>query len=352
KKEERKSVLRLLKNIEKESNVDILNIDSNLGILGIVLADYFPNSRVLMTDSSARAINLSKINANSNDIKNVKTELISRVKNLKESSFDIVSFCPKPYEPNDIVKQKILEGCRKLKEGGKFYLSANINEGANVYVNHIKKLLNNCKVLDKESGNIVVEGIKKGKIDYKENLKEYKFEEEIKGINCEFTSTEGLFSPKELDHGTRFLIKNIEIKDGGKILDLACGYGPLGIFASKMGKDNVIYFTDDDAVSIKYTKKNMKLNEVNGSKTFVGDCLEPVNDIKFDKILCNPPTHSGKGIIYELLEDSYKSLRNDGCIYLVYNKSLNYERKLRNIYNVVRIINENNQFKVCKAIKD
>lgn len=349
KKGKRKPVLKLLENIKKESGSNILNIDSNIGIIGTVISDYFPKSKVLMTESSARAAKISKINLKENNVKNAEVKIIASIEDLEYDSFDLVLYCPKPYEPNNVVKQKILEGCRKLKKNGVFYLSANIKEGGNVYNKYIKKLLENSEILDKGMGNRVIKGIKRREIEYKENIKKFKFEEEIRGIECSFVTREGIFSPEKIDRGTKFLIENIKVNKEDKVLDLACGYGPLGIFASKM--ENIkTYFTDDNAVSIKYAKKNIKLNNVKKSEILIGDCLDSVKE-KFDKILCNPPTHSGKGILYKLFKESYKKLKNGSIIYLVYNKSLDYEKNLGKIFDKSEIINQNNQFKICKSIK-
>ena len=47
-----------------------------------------------------------------------------------------------------------------------------------------------------------------------------------------------------------------------KILDLGCGYGPIGITLGKFSNSNRITLTDKDALAISYTNRNVILNDV------------------------------------------------------------------------------------------
>lgn len=44
----------------------------------------------------------------------------------------------------------------------------------------------------------------------------------------------GVFSKDKLDYGTRLLLNNLPLSNmKGNVLDLGCGYGPVGIYLSK-----------------------------------------------------------------------------------------------------------------------
>lgn len=70
-------------------------------------------------------------------------------------------------------------------------------------------------------------------IDLKSEIR--KFETVICDYKVFFYSDNGVFCKEHLDYGTRVLLENIpwdEVK--GNILDVGCGYGPIGIIASKI----------------------------------------------------------------------------------------------------------------------
>jgi MscS family membrane protein len=61
------------------------------------------------------------------------------------------------------------------------------------------------------------------------------FGAELRGRSLVFHSTWGLFSPREIDEGTRLLLERVEVGVAADCLDLGCGYGPIGItLASQM----------------------------------------------------------------------------------------------------------------------
>ncbi len=60
----------------------------------------------------------------------------------------------------------------------------------------------------------------------------------LEGINLNLTTDAGVFSKSRVDYGSGVLIKQMLSQDlvAGKVLDLGCGYGPIGLFAAKSGQ--------------------------------------------------------------------------------------------------------------------
>ena len=56
-------------------------------------------------------------------------------------------------------------------------------------------------------------------------------------LGCKFTffTDNGVFSKSKLDYGSRFLLEKVSLCDlGSSLLDVGCGYGPIGIYLSKV----------------------------------------------------------------------------------------------------------------------
>jgi 16S rRNA m(2)G 1207 methyltransferase (EC 2.1.1.52) len=60
------------------------------------------------------------------------------------------------------------------------------------------------------------------------------FQNNIRGFDITLHSTWGLFSPREIDAGSRLLLEYIKVDEDDICLDLGCGYGVIGIVMAKM----------------------------------------------------------------------------------------------------------------------
>jgi 16S rRNA (guanine1207-N2)-methyltransferase len=169
--------------------------------------------------------------------------------------------------------------------------------------------------------------------------------------NHEFTfiTDNGVFSKKGLDFGTRTLLETLDIEHiKGNVLDFGCGYGPIGIYISKI-KNIKVDMIDINLRSIQLAKKNSLLNEAD-TNVFYSNLYENV-DKKYDFIISNPPIRVGKKILYEILFKAKDYLNLNGEMWIVINKDQGAKsvmKDLEKIYNV-ELINKNKGFYIIKA---
>ena len=120
-----------------------------------------------------------------------------------------------------------------------------------------------------------------------------------------FTTDNGVFSKGNVDYGSYLLIKNTFRKALGKqVLDLGCGWGPIGIIIKRFNQDVDVTAVDINPRAIKLTCLNAIEN-----KTLIKACL--CTDILslnllFDSIILNPPIRAGKLVIYDLYDKAYQ----------------------------------------------
>ena len=140
----------------------------------------------------------------------------------------------------------------------------------------------------------------------------------INGYGFTFNTDNGVFSKGELDFGTNLLIQNV-LKKGvsGDILDLGCGYGAIGIILGKLTNSKVT-MSDINKRAIHLTKMNAKKNNVN-VQVIESDGYENIDDM-FDYVISNPPIRVGKKILYKLLLDTKKHLKENGKLIIVVRK--------------------------------
>jgi 16S rRNA G1207 methylase RsmC len=143
------------------------------------------------------------------------------------------------------------------------------------------------------------------------------FETDLGGSRFVFRSTWGLFSPTEVDEGSRLLLDYMEVRPGDVSLDIGCGYGALGISVAKRSPEGEVHMIDKDFVAVEYAKKNAEMNGAKNCKVYLSNGFSAVPDMKFDLIFSNLPAKVGREFLWILLDDAKKHLKPGGRLYVV-----------------------------------
>ena len=110
-----------------------------------------------------------------------------------------------------------------------------------------------------------------------------------------FVSDNGVFSKSTIDYGSRVLINAVDLKNipAGNVLDLGCGYGPIGLFLAKNNPDRNFTMVDVNNLALSLAKRNAEQNQIENVSIFASNVYENVEG-KFAAIITNPPVRAGK----------------------------------------------------------
>lgn len=144
----------------------------------------------------------------------------------------------------------------------------------------------------------------------------------LKGRTFHFKSDNGVFSKKEVDFGSRLLVETFNLNEAvkGNILDVGCGYGPIGISIAAAYPERTVEMIDINSRAVELSKENAASNGIANVKVFESDRFEKVEAKQFAAILTNPPIRAGKSVVHEILEESYQSLVAGGELWVVIQK--------------------------------
>lgn len=171
--------------------------------------------------------------------------------------------------------------------------------------------------------------------------------------NFTFYTDNGVFSKDKLDFGTRTFLENLPIEDMkySTILDVGCGYGPIGIILSKLTSSKVT-MVDVNRRALHLAERNIKENKVTDILALESDCYQQLENQKFNYILTNPPIHAGKEKVYEIVMDARYYLEENGALYIVIRKDQGAKSMMKDLakYYTVEVIAKNKGFFVisCK----
>jgi 16S rRNA (guanine1207-N2)-methyltransferase len=166
------------------------------------------------------------------------------------------------------------------------------------------------------------------------------FQAVLNNIELTFETSKELFSPKAIDLGTEYMLSKVEFTGSDKVLDLGCGYGPVGILAAKLiGADRVV-MVDMNPEAVKTAKENAAINHVAEVLILESDGLSHVVDYDFTIILSNPPYHVDFSVPKHFIEKGFNHLKIGGKLFMVTKRKDWYKNKLISVFGGVKIWEE------------
>ncbi len=170
-----------------------------------------------------------------------------------------------------------------------------------------------------------------------------------------FYSDRGVFSKSEVDFGSRLLIETFVFpKQAGDILDVGCGYGPIGLSLAKEDGDRTVHMVDVNERALALSKKNAERNQIDNVVVYQSDCLDRVSKRDFVAILTNPPIRAGKQVVHTIFEQAEQHLSNGGELWVVIQKKQGAPsaiEKLKTLFPEVEIVDKEKGYFILKAKK-
>jgi 16S rRNA (guanine1207-N2)-methyltransferase len=300
----------------------LLCVEANYGVVGTVLS--VRADAVHTTESSARAARLCERNARENGA-DVSVDLVADLATL-DRRFDTVAYAPKPYTAVSIGKRRLVDALSLLRPDGRLYLAGSERAGLARYRDCLREVGATVEGLREDDGCRLLAATRPRAFDPPSYVSTRRIRSTVDGVDLSLRSVPGLFSAFGLDRGTRLLLECASLGDGERVLDLCCGYGPIGAYAGRIA-DCDVWLSDDDRVATKCAECGLRASGVEGT-VVTADCLEGVTDRTFDAVLCNPPTHAGGAVLAELLDGTRDVLAPGGRLNVVHHRALDLDEHL------------------------
>ncbi len=188
--------------------------------------------------------------------------------------------------------------------------------------------------------------------DYIGGVKTQLIRETVRGFGLTLETQAGVFAHRGLDPGTRLLIETMRVSPTARVLDLGCGYGPVGIVAAKLAERGHAVLVDPDVRATRLAESNLKLNGVSNAEVLLGDGTHDLpRGARFDVVASNPPTHSGREVLDDLVAGAYAVLKPRGRLYMVVNRLLSLRKEVEKVFGNVEIAGRSKGYIVVEAVK-
>ncbi|MCS7463564.1 class I SAM-dependent methyltransferase [Paenibacillus doosanensis] len=179
-------------------------------------------------------------------------------------------------------------------------------------------------------------------------------DEMLRGRKFTFVTDAGVFSKKGVDYGTKALIAAMELPERGEVLDVGCGYGPIGLAAASLIPEGKVTLVDINERAVQLARQNAQRNAMANVEVLQSDMLAEVLNRKFDAVLTNPPIRAGKETVHRIFEQAYEVLNPGGALWIVIQKKQGAPSaiaKLESLFAKVIEIGKDKGYRIIKAVK-
>lgn len=185
----------------------------------------------------------------------------------------------------------------------------------------------------------------------KERTITYKFN----GLTYNLVTDTNVFAKNGVDEGSMTLLKVIADKiNTGKVLDIGCGYGVIGLTLARHNPDIQVVCSDINLRAVNLTIRNARALELSNRVTALQSNLYENIEGQFDTVVSNPPIRAGKLVLDSIYTGAYQKLNTNGNLYLVVRRKQGAEstiKRLKEIFPLVDVLEKDKGYWIIHASK-
>lgn len=180
------------------------------------------------------------------------------------------------------------------------------------------------------------------------------FTTRLKGQDFHFVTDSGVFSKSGVDYGSKVLIEAFLAleKTNGTLLDVGCGYGPMGLSLAKFFTQVEMVDVNERAVDLAIG--NAKRNDIQNVDIHVSNIYENCQKETYAAIVSNPPVRAGKKVVQEILVGAFSRLQPGGTLTIVLQKKQgapSAEKLMAETFGNVEILKRDKGYYIIQSVK-
>ena len=235
-----------------------------------------------------------------------------------------------------------------IKDGGKIIINGDNQIGVKSFLKNISNHWHAEKTVIKKKGRIAIYPCKKRVFGHWKKYQDFH-------INRDgYYTRSDMFSPKEVDRGSKKLTSVFGTKLFGEVADLGAGWGYLSSEALRLNdKITKVTLFESNYSAYLASKKNI----VDKRATFKWASLKDIKNLKsrFNHVICNPPFHSGRPKDMALLRSfifySSRLINDRGSVWMVFVSGVYLKSELQEYFSNIKILYKDNHYFVCQLQK-
>jgi len=261
----------------------------------------------------------------------------------------------------DYARAQLWTALRSLKPGGKLYIAGPNAGGAKTVIDDAAALFGRCVTLMTRGRSRVAVAVRPSTTApaYPKDWGDDPTKPQSRafftpGGSFTVATMPGIFSWEHLDEGTQFLLENLELLPGLRILDVGCGNGVIGALIASHVDVNEVVMVDDHVLAVMCAQETILLNRLPECiHAQPGDVYEGSPLGTFDLIVSNPPFHQdfdvNTNVAHRIIRGAAEHLKPGGRLVIVANAFLKYDQAMKEHLTHTRVAARNNKFCVLEG---
>ena len=167
-----------------------------------------------------------------------------------------------------------------------------------------------------------------------------------------FLTDAGVFSKMMVDYGSQVLLNTLDLESDKTLLDVGCGYGPLGLTLGKVFGVQATLI-DINSRALDLARANAEKNQVK-ARIFQSNIYEEVEG-NFDYIVSNPPIRAGKSVVHEIIKGAFRHLEDQGSLTIVIQKKQgapSAKAKMEEVFGNCQILKKDKGYYILESVKE
>lgn len=186
---------------------------------------------------------------------------------------------------------------------------------------------------------------------------EQNFNFTLLGNELNFTTDNGVFSKRRVDFGSCVLLAALDQPtfQPRKLLDVGCGYGPLGLALAKKFPQAQVDMVDVNELALSLATKNAAANQIKNVNIWSSDQYQTVTAKDYDAIITNPPIRAGKEVVHGILSQAKDHLVVGGTLTAVLQKKQgapSAKKKLEEVFGNCQVLKKDKGYFILQSIKE
>lgn len=177
----------------------------------------------------------------------------------------------------------------------------------------------------------------------------------LRGQKMHFVTDSGVFSKNTIDYGSQVLIDTFDpatMMPAGTLLDVGCGYGPMGLSFAKDVEQ--VEMVDINERAVELARGNAVRNGITNATIHMSNIYAEVNEKKYAAIISNPPVRAGKSVVTEILTGAFPLLKVGGSLTVVLQKKQgapSAEKKMLETFGNLQILKRDKGYYILQSVK-
>ena len=185
------------------------------------------------------------------------------------------------------------------------------------------------------------------------HIREIKFT--LYGKEYAYYTDNGVFSKSRVDEGSYIFLKILlPLHLQGRILDLGCGYGPIGLTIAQNEEQARVDLADINSRALALASKSSARLNLNKRVTCLHSDIYEKIEGPYDSIVVNPPIRAGKIVTNQMYEGAKQYLIDGGSLYVVIRKKQGAEsafKYIETVFGNASILHKEKGYWIIKATK-